>query len=46
MCERINCGYFWKEDGEDFPCCHYDSPYPAPCECDDYDTPDYDDEEF
>lgn len=32
-CEAINCGYFWQEEWEDFPTCHYpyDDGY-APCE--------------
>lgn len=36
-CERTNCGYYWKEEGEDFPCCHFTGPDGwAPCEYDDY----------
>ena len=23
-CEKMNCGYYWKEEGEDFPCCHFE----------------------
>ena len=23
-CEQTNCGYYWKEEGEDFPCCHFE----------------------
>ena len=35
-CERINCGYYWKEEGEAFPCCHYLGPDGwAPCEQED-----------
>lgn len=33
-CEKRNCGYFWKEEWEDYPTCHYDDPWPAPCEYD------------
>lgn len=29
------CGYYWKEVGEPYPRCHYDDPWPAPCEYDD-----------
>lgn len=39
-CEQINCGYYWKEDGEDFPCCHFEG-WKAPCEYED----DYEEEE-
>lgn len=31
-----NCGYYWKDDDEAFPYCHYDDPWPAPCEQDEY----------
>ena len=34
-CERINCGYWWKEEWEDFPCCKFHGYGPAPCEVDD-----------
>ena len=29
------CGYYWQEAGEPYPRCHYDDPWPAPCEYDD-----------
>ena len=31
-----NCGYWWKDEDEDYPSCHFDqdSPFPAPCEYD------------
>lgn len=32
-CER--CGYFWIDEGEQYGCCHYADPWPAPCEYDD-----------
>lgn len=33
-----NCGYYWEEEWEKYPGCHYgDQPWPAPCEYDDYD---------
>lgn len=34
-----NCAYKWKEDGEQFACCHWESQAPGefpPCEYDDY----------
>ena len=33
---KDNCGYWWQDDDEDYPRCHfeYDSPWPAPCEYD------------
>ena len=34
-CERINCGYWWKEEWEAYPRCHYVDPWPAPCEYED-----------
>ena len=37
-CDKINCGYWWKDDDEDFPHCHYEGPDgSAPCEIDDED---------
>ena len=34
----VDCSYYWKEDHEAFPCCHYpyDDDY-APCAIDDMD---------
>ena len=34
-CADSNCGYYYKKDGEKYPRCHYDEPWPAPCEYDD-----------
>lgn len=34
-CEQSNCGYYWKEEGEDFPTCHFEG-WTAPCEYEDY----------
>lgn len=34
-CDEINCGYYYQDEEDDFPCCHYDDPWPAPCEYDD-----------
>ena len=41
-CERINCGYYWKEEWEDFPSCKFHGFGPAPCEIDDLEGDDYD----
>lgn len=43
-CDRINCGYYYKGEDDDFPCCHYpeDDLSPAPCE---YDDDDYEEED-
>ena len=33
-----DCSYYWKEECEDYPSCHFDSVYhptPSPCEYDD-----------
>lgn len=36
-CEKRNCGYFWQEEWEDYPTCHFEGPEGwAPCEQDDY----------
>ena len=29
------CGYYWQDPWEEYPRCHYDDPWPAPCEYDD-----------
>lgn len=35
-CDRINCGYYYKGEDDDFLCCHCpDDLTPAPCEEDD-----------
>ena len=39
-CADSNCGYYWQEEGEAYPRCHYDDPWPAPCEYDDYEEKD------
>ena len=33
-CERINCGYYYKGEDDDYPCCHCGDGDIAPCECD------------
>ena len=36
FCKRFNCGYWWREEGEKFPRCHFDGPDDwAPCEVED-----------
>ena len=32
FCESINCGYWWRDEGEGYAYCHYNDPWPAPCE--------------
>ena len=29
-----DCGYYWQDEGDAFPCCHYTDSWPAPCELD------------
>ena len=41
-CADSNCGYYYKKDGEAYPRCHYDDPWPAPCEYDDEEEEDED----
>lgn len=32
-----NCGYHWKGEDDEFPCCHFEGPVGwAPCEQDEY----------
>lgn len=45
-CEKRGCSYYWKDEDEAYPTCHYNDPmFPAPCEedDDDYDE-DWDDD--
>lgn len=45
-CEKRNCSYYWRDEDEAYPCCHYNDPmFPAPCEEDDEDWDDDPDEE-
>ena len=40
-CADSNCGYYYKAEGDKFPCCHCDLPDGwAPCERDDDDNED------
>lgn len=47
-CESMNCGYYWQDEDDDFPCCHCpDDGFPAPCEGeDDFDEYEYDGNEY
>ena len=48
-CDKSNCGYYYKGEDDDFPCCHYpeDDLSPAPCEYDDEtETEHYDDDDI
>lgn len=42
-CADSNCGYYWQDKDEDYPCCHFpnDDPFPAPCEYDDFEEGEY-----
>lgn len=41
-CDRINCGYYYKTEDDDFPCCHFEGPDGwAPCEAEDSEEPDW-----
>ena len=32
-----NCGYYWKEENEEYPSCHFEGPIGwAPCEQEEY----------
>lgn len=46
VCDKINCGYYYKTEEDDFPRCHFeDDGWPAPCEQeDDFETPDIDED--
>ena len=37
-CDKMNCGYYYKTEEDDFPCCHFEGASgTAPCEYDDED---------
>ena len=36
-CASSNCGYYWQDGDDDFPCCHFDGFGKSPCEEDDWD---------
>lgn len=35
-CAKRDCGYYWQDENEDYPRCHFESWGPAPCEEDDW----------
>ena len=35
-CADSNCGYYWQDEDEDYPRCHFDGFGKAPCEEDDW----------
>lgn len=37
-CADSNCGYYWQDENEDYPRCHFDGFGKAPCEEDDWDA--------
>lgn len=41
-CANSNCGYYWKDEDEEYPRCHFDGLGNAPCEEDDWDDCDDD----
>lgn len=43
-CKDSNCGYYWKENDEDYPRCHFNTIGNAPCEEDDYEPENIDDD--
>ena len=30
-CEKMNCGYYYKDEHDDFPCCHFEGYWMVPC---------------
>jgi len=36
-CADSGCGYYWQDEDEDYPRCHFDGFGKAPCEEDDWD---------
>jgi hypothetical protein len=36
-CADSGCGYYWQDEDDDYPCCHFDGYGKAPCEEDDWD---------
>ena len=35
-CADSGCGYYWQDEDEDYPRCHFDGFGKAPCEEDDW----------
>lgn len=36
-CADSGCGYYWQDEGDEYPRCHFDGFGKAPCEEDDWD---------
>ena len=36
-CADSGCGYYWQDEDDDYPRCHFDGFGKAPCEEDDWD---------
>ncbi len=45
-CADSNCGYYWQEEDEDYPRCHFDGFGKAPCEEEDWDNEPLDDDDY
>lgn len=45
-CAKRGCSYYWQDEDEAYPRCHYEDPmFPAPCDQDDdYEPDDIDDD--
>ena len=45
-CKDSNCGYYWQEENENYPHCHFDGVGNTPCEEEDwdYEPPEIDDD--
>ena len=40
-CAKRGCSYYWQDEDETYPRCHYEDPmFPAPCEYDTMETAD------
>ena len=37
-CADSGCGYYWQDEDDDYPRCHFDGYGKAPCEEDDWDA--------
>ena len=35
-CAKRNCSYYWQDENDAYPRCHFDSWGPAPCEEEDW----------
>ena len=39
-CAKRNCSYYWQDENDAYPRCHFESWGPAPCEEEDWDEDD------